>query len=79
MPIIASVIAKGLAFVDALLGNFATVVGTATLQGAGACQNLILVNVEITPCGTSVANALAGFAEIGLVALNYLFAGLLAV
>lgn len=79
MPIIAGVIAKGLAFVDALLNNFATVVGYANLTGAGACANLVIVDVEITPCGTSVANALAGFAEVGLVALNYLLAGLLAI
>ena len=79
MPIIVGVIAKGLAFVDALLNNFATVTGSTTLAGAGACANLTIVNVEITACGTSVANALAGLAEIGLVALNYLLAGVLAV
>jgi hypothetical protein len=79
MPIIVGVIAKGLAFVDALLNNFATVTGYQNIAGAGGCANLLIANVEITACGTSVANALAGFAEVGLVALNYLLAGVLAV
>jgi len=78
MPIIVNVIGKGLAFVDALLSNFATVVGTSNLI-SGQCANLTVVNVEITPCGASVAAALAGLSEIGLYALNYFLAGLLAV
>jgi len=78
MPIIVSLIAKGLAYEDAVSSLFATVTGTTTLV-AGQCSNLAVVNVEITPCGLSIAAAQAALAEVQLYALNYLLAGLLAV
>jgi len=78
MPIIVNVAAKGLAIADALLSYFATTVGTSNLV-SGQCANLTVVNVEVTPCGMSVAQLTAGLAEITLRVSQYLLAGTLAV
>jgi hypothetical protein len=76
MPYITSIIAKVLAFTEAILDNFATVTGSTTI--VGACANLTVPTAVATACGTSIATRLAGLAEVGLAAAGYLLAGLLA-
>jgi hypothetical protein len=81
MPLIVSIIAKSLAFVDALLGAFATVNPVpANMAGISAnCGYLPIYDVTITDCGAAVASQLAAFANIGLVALGAILGGVLAV
>jgi len=74
--LISIVIAKTLAFVDAILENFVTVSAT---QITGACANLPIYNAEMTPCGNTIALYLAGLAEVGMNALNGILSGLLSV
>jgi hypothetical protein len=76
MPILTQLIAKLLAFTEAILDNFATVTGTTTI--VGACANLVVPTAAATACGTSVAQRLAGLTEVGLAFVGYLLAGALA-
>lgn len=80
MFLVGEVIAKGLAFVNAILGQFATV-EVANLPGAPlACTNQFVVyDVTMTECGNAIALQLSGLVEIGLVALGGIFSGLLAI
>lgn len=76
MPYITQIIAKLLAFTEAILDNFATVTGSTTI--VGACANLVVPTAAVTACGSSIALRLAGLAEVGLSALNFVLAGVLA-
>jgi hypothetical protein len=83
MPLIASIIAKALVFVDALLGAFATIEpGTVDTSAWGVnanCGAFEVLNATITPCGAAVAQQLAALANVGLAALGAILSGLLAV
>jgi hypothetical protein len=81
MPVVSSLVAKVLAYADALAVFFVTTtVISAPLNGQ--CANIVLLNAQFTPCGASVATALSHLIPVGVwVACDYVipfFAGLLA-
>jgi hypothetical protein len=80
MPIIVSVIAKALAFVDYFLGLFATVNATPVTGLAGNCgMSISVYNATVTECGMAIAQSLAGLSDLGLKLAGVMMAGLLTV
>jgi len=73
--LLSGIIAKALRFVETLLDFFVTLTPGNVI--VGNCANVYSYTTAITPCGWSVAHALAGLSEVGLTALNYVFMGLL--
>lgn len=77
MPIITSVIARGLAVLDELLGYFATVSVHDTQNICGRCW--VILDAELTPCGEAIVQDLVALIT-GLIYFGLsLFEGLAAV
>jgi hypothetical protein len=84
MSLLAIIIAKLLAFTDAILNYFVTTtlsqagVGSATGGLCGA-STITAINVEMTACGTAFAGVLVGLLDLGVSLLFNVMPGLFAV
>jgi hypothetical protein len=77
--LLASIIAKALAFADAFLTLFVTATPAAANLGlGGACGNLPVYTTSLTGCGQTIIGALGGLTEASLAMAMNMLGGLMA-
>jgi hypothetical protein len=64
MPIIASFMAKALAYTDAFSDYFVTVTGISAPFNAQCGGNSFVLNVAVTPCGVTLVDFLSRLIEV---------------